>query len=598
MPLKPLDESSSPLARDQADQLNRLLSQLSSEQMVWISGYLAAAANQATIAPAPVSTGALAELLILVGSQTGNAEEVAEWLVQAADARGISATIADMADVNKARLKQAEFITVITSTHGEGEPPDNAIELHELLHSARAPKLSGKRFSVLALGDASYEHFCQTGREFDECLAALGAERLHARAECDVDFEDKARGWIDGVLEAVSNAVGVPRSPAISYAPPARQQASTTHSRKNPFHAEVLENILLNARGSDKAVHHIELSLEDSGLSYEPGDAVGVLPCNDPALVAEVIDTLQLSESESLTDDDGTLGEALASRYEITTLTKPLIANYATLAESSRLDTLLQPENGVALQEFLRDYQLIDLLQTFPLPGLTAAGLVRLLRRLPPRLYSIASSASANPDEVHLTVAAVDYESGGRRRQGVASSYLTQRLSVGDTVPVYVDRNRNFKLPESSDTPAIMIGPGTGVAPFRGFLQEREARGAAGGNWLFFGDRRFRTDFLYQSEWLNWRKRGLLSRLDVAFSRDQGDKVYVQHRLRENARQIYDWLEQGAHLYVCGDASRMARDVDETLIDIIAGQRNGDRDQARAYLRNMQKQRRYQRDVY
>ena len=594
MPLKPLDESSSPLARDQADQLNRLLSQLSSEQMVWISGYLAAAANQATIAPTATATVTLAELLILVGSQTGNAEEVAEWLSQAAATRGISATIADMADTSKARLKQADYITVITSTHGEGEPPDNAIELHELLHSARAPKLSGKRFSVLALGDASYEHFCQTGREFDERLEALGAERLHQRAECDVDFEDTARRWISGVIEALSNTAGAPVS-ASTFSP---SPASSNHSRKNPFQAEVVENILLNARGSDKAVHHIELSLEDSGLSYEPGDAIGVLPSNDPSLVAEVLDTLQLSESESLSEEDGTLGEALAHRYEITTLTKPLIANYAALAESSRLDTLLQSDNGKELQEFLRDYQFIDLLQTFPVRGLTGTGLVRLLRRLPPRLYSIASSASANPDEVHLTVATVDYESGGRRRQGVASSYLTQRVSVGDTVPVYVDRNRNFKLPESSDTPAIMIGPGTGVAPFRGFLQEREARGAAGGNWLFFGDRRFRTDFLYQSEWLNWRKRGLLSRLDVAFSRDQSDKIYVQHRLRENGRQVYDWLEQGAHLYVCGDASRMARDVDEALTDIVAEQRAGDHDQARAYLRDLQKQRRYQRDVY
>lgn len=600
MSIKPLDETSSPLAPNQAEQLTQLIQSLSADQIVWVSGYLAGinAANQDAIQPQAAVSDSTSELTILFGSQTGNAEEIANWLSNQAHARGFKTSVHDMANVRKQHLKKAQNLLVIASTHGEGDPPDNALDLHELLNGPKAPKLKGTRFSVLALGDASYEHFCQTGRDFDERLEALGATRLHPRADCDVDFEDTAQAWIDAALSAFSEALEPTAHASVALS---GTQALDTpvYSKRRPFPAPVLDNIVLNARGSDKEVRHIELSLDGSGLVYAPGDSVGVVPSNDPQLVSEVIDALALSPEDKVqADDNTTLEQALTHGYEITTLTRPVVANYAEITESSALHRLLQDEHKAELKAFLQEHHLIDLLGEYPVRGLTAAGLVRLLRKLPPRLYSISSSYQANPDEVHLTVAAVRYRSQGRERKGVASIQLAERLKIGDTVPIYIDHNKNFKPPHSPDTPVIMIGPGTGVAPFRAFLQEREEQGADGRNWLFFGDRRFRSDFLYQAEWLNWRKRGLLTRLDVAFSRDREEKAYVQHRIRENARDVYSWLQEGAHLYVCGDADRMALDVHSTLIDIVAEQGGRDKDAAESYLRELQKSKRYQRDVY
>lgn len=600
MPFKPLDGNSTPLAPDQAEQLNRLIGSLSTEQIVWVSGYLAGvnAANQDAVQP---QQGAVAdnapELSILFASQTGNAEEIANQVRDQARARGFRASMQDMANIHKRHFKQARNLLVIASTHGEGDPPDNALDLYELLNGPKAPKLDGTRFSVLALGDASYEHFCQTGRDFDERLEALGATRLHPRADCDVDFEEAAQAWIDAALGAFSEALE-PAAPTAS-STGVRTPDTSVYSKKHPFAAAVLDNIVLNARGSDKEVRHVELSLEGSGLVYEPGDSVGVVPSNDPELVSEIIDTLALSPDEGIeAGDNTTLEQALTHGYEITTLTRPVLANYAEIAESSALRRLLQDDHKAELKAFLQEHHLIDLLQEYPVRGLTAAGVVRLLRKLPPRLYSISSSYQASPDEVHLTVAAVRYRSRGRERKGVASIQLAERMAIGDTVPIYIDHNKNFKPPQSPDTPVIMVGPGTGVAPFRAFLQEREEQGADGRNWLFFGDRRFRSDFLYQAEWLKWRKRGLLTRLDVAFSRDREEKAYVQHRMRANARDVYGWLEEGAHLYVCGDADRMAQDVHATLVDIVAEQGGKGKDAAEIYVRELQKSRRYQRDVY
>ena len=602
MPLKPLDASSSPLAPDQAEQLNRLLQRLSSEQVVWVSGYLAgiSAANEHAGHPQPHTAAPAPELTILFGSQTGNAEGIAAELAELAAERGFGARVADMGRVRKRDLKQARNLVLIASTHGEGDPPDNALELHELLNGPKAPRLEGTRFAVLALGDASYQHFCRTGRDFDDRLEALGATRLHPRADCDVDFEEAAKAWMEAVLNAFSELLQPTATTATPTAPgDARAATGPAYSKKHPFPAAVLDNVVLNARGSDKEVRHVELSLEGSGLAYEPGDSVGVVPSNDPELVTEIIDTLALSPEESIAaDGDTTLEQALTHGYEITTLTRPVLANYAQIAESSALRRLLQDEGKTELAAFLQEHHLIDLLQEYPVRGLTAAGLVRLLRKLPPRLYSISSSYQASPDEVHLTVAAVRYRSRGRERKGVASIQLAERMMIGDTVPIYIDHNKNFKPPQSPDTPVIMVGPGTGVAPFRAFLQEREEQGADGRNWLFFGDRRLRSDFLYQAEWLNWRKRGLLTRLDVAFSRDREEKAYVQHRMRAHARDVYGWLEEGAHLYVCGDAHRMARDVHTTLIDIVAEQSGKGRDAAETYVRELQRGKRYQRDVY
>lgn len=597
-----LNETTSPLSQEQAEQFNRLMESLRPEQMSWISGYLAglsaagaAPANQPAMVP---GDAAQPQITIVYGSQTGNGEKLAELTRRKALDKGLQAQIQCMGDFSKARLKKAGHLLVIVSTHGEGDPPDNAQEVHELLNSPKAPPLKDTHYSVLALGDSSYENFCQTGKDFDARLEALGARRLHPRVDCDVDFEEPAGQWIEAVLTKLGELAGpAAAAPAVF---PGAAAALPAYSKQSPFCATVLENLCLNGRGSGKEVRHIELSLEDSGLVYEPGDALGVVPANPPEYVAELIETLGLDGDEAVTTRKGEipLHQALTREYEITTVVRPFLEKYAALTGATGLAGLLVDDNKPALRRYLEGRHLIDVLKEYPVNGLGAAEFLPLLRKLPPRLYSIASSLKATPDEVHLTVAAVRYHAHGRPRHGLASTFLADRVAEGETVPVYVEHNKNFKLPGDPATPVIMIGPGTGVAPFRAFMAEREELGAEGRHWLFFGDRHFTTDFLYQREWLRYRKEGLLTRLDVAWSRDTARKDYVQHRMRDQGRELYAWLQDGAHLYVCGDAQRMAHDVHAALLEIVREHGGVSEDAAAAYLKQLQKDRRYQRDVY
>ena len=592
----PVTTLNTPLSPDQAARLDALVRELGQAQLQWLSGYLAARAELGAGAPAATvaPSQSQASLTVLHGSQSGNGAKLARRLAELAQARGLPVTLASMADYKPARLRDERLLALIVSTHGEGEPPDSARELHEFLHGRKAPRLEHLRYSVLALGDSSYEFYCQTGKDFDAVLETLGAQRLAPRVDCDVDYDDAAAAWIDSLLGQVSAAA----APAVSATTAATTSDGSQHDKRHPYLAEVLENINLNGRGADKETRHIELAVP--GLSYQPGDALGVLARNDPALVEALLTVLKLPATASVKAGDGTLplADALDHYYEITTLTRPFLAAYGALADSGKLAGLLAAGSEDALRAYLHGRQIIDVVQEFPVPGLTAEQFVGLLRRLPPRLYSLASSLAACPDEAHITVAAVRYESLGVRRLGVASTWLADRVKPGDTVPVFIERNDNFRLPTNPDTPLIMIGPGTGVAPFRAFLQEREASGAGGRNWLFFGDRHFHTDFLYQIEWQAWLKAGLLTRMDVAFSRDQAQKVYVQQRLRERAAEVYAWLQDGAHVYVCGDATAMAVDVHAALRDIVAAEGKLDAEAAEEYLRELSRNRRYQRDIY
>jgi sulfite reductase (NADPH) flavoprotein alpha-component len=597
----------SPLTAEQAETLNRLVAGLSADQLTWISGYLAgfnaaAAASAVPSAAQPVTTGfgVTKTITILYGSQTGNAEKLAEKLHKQLSEAGFAPSLQSMGSYKARQLKRESYLFIIVSTHGEGDPPDNAEVFYELLHSKKAPKLEGLRFSVLALGDSSYEHFCKTGRDFDVCLDALGGQRLSDRVDCDVDYDDAADAWITGIVKALSEEFSTPVTVTAGSGVLA-QAAAANYSRRNPFPATLLENLKITGRGSSKDVRHIELSLEGSSLSFEPGDSLGIIPGNCPELVAEFIEAVGLDSKVVISDAKGeavTLEDALSHDYEITTITRPFLEKYATFAESRELGRLLQEENRVQLRDFIYGREIIDVVRNYPLPGITADQLVSLLRKLPPRLYSIASSYRANADEVHLTIAVVRYQSHGRRRKGVATTFLAERVPEDGIVPVYVDSNKNFRLPEDPNTPIIMVGPGTGVAPFRAFLEEREVIEAYGKNWLFFGDRRFHTDFLYQQEWLDYRKNGLLTRIDVAFSRDEEKKTYVQHRMLENSYELYAWLEEGAYFYVCGDAERMAPDVHEALLTIIEKEGRVSREKAVEYMRGLQQGRRYQRDVY
>ncbi len=591
----------SPLNDAQRQQIDTLLQELNESQLDWVQGYLAGyrAALQTTGADQSIGTPGAVKLTVLYGSQTGNAETLAERLTEQARAKGLDVECQDMDQFPSRQLKNTERLAIITSTHGEGDPPDNALGLHEFLHGRKAPKLGQLEYAVLALGDSSYEYFCQTGIDFDERLAELGGQRLIARVDCDEDFDEPADQWITSLLDKLTSGQSTGRAEQKpTGAASATQRQQSTYDRKHPFTAPMLERVTLNGRGSSKSVHHIELSLEDSGLNYSPGDSLGIYVQNNPALVKQILEHTGFDSGKTvaLKDESIRLDQALQHHLELTRLTPPTVQQWAKLSESSELRAL--SENKRELIQWLHGRDLLDLLQAYPIKGLDAQTLVDHLRRLPPRLYSIASSQTAVDDEVHLTVASVRYEQRGREREGVGSTWLADRLTLDETAPVFIDHNKNFRLPTNGETPIIMIGPGTGIAPFRAFMQEREALAQPGKNWLFFGDRNFRTDFLYQREWLQWRKQGLLNRLDVAFSRDGPEKVYVQHRIREAGNEFWRWLEDGAHIYVCGDANAMAPDVHEALIDVIASQGHKSRENAEQYLREMSRDKRYQRDVY
>ncbi|MCM3787156.1 assimilatory sulfite reductase (NADPH) flavoprotein subunit [Domibacillus indicus] len=607
-----LQVTNSPFNEEQAELLNRLLPTLTEGQKVWLGGFLAASPSvTVSAAPAPAAAEIAApvqaaaapavskDVTILYGSQTGNAQRLAQKAGQTLESNGFNVTVSAMSDFKPNNLKKVQNLLIVASTHGEGDPPDNAITFHEFLHGKRAPKLDDLQFSVLSLGDSSYEFFCQTGKEFDQRLEELGGKRIAPRVDCDLDFDEPAAEWIDSVVKSLSEA----SAPAAAQAAPAAagpQVAESEYSRTNPFRAEILESINLNGRGSNKETRHIELSLEGSGLTYKPGDALGIYPENDPKLVDELIAAFGWNPDETVTinkqGDVLSLRNALLTHYEITVLTKPLLEKIAQLTGVDELHDLIGDSEKV--KAYIHGRDLLDVVQQFGPFGVSPQDFVNVLRKMPARLYSIASSLEANPDEVHLTIGAVRYNANGRDRSGVCSILCAERLEPGDTLPVYIQHNDNFKLPENPETPVIMIGPGTGVAPFRAFMQEREELGADGKAWMFFGDQHFVTDFLYQTEWQKWLADGVLTKMDVAFSRDTAEKVYVQHRMQENSKELFEWLQQGAAVYVCGDEKNMAHDVHQTLIDIVEKEGSMSREQAEKYVADMQQQKRYQRDVY
>lgn len=595
-----------PLDTEQANNLNVAVSGLTPQQLQWVSGYVAglAAANgdasSAMQGPSATTSAAAVDskekLTILYGSQTGNGEALAEALAAKADAQGFAARAVSLADFKPASLKRESLVTFVVSTHGEGDPPDDAEIFYDYLMSEKAPKLSGLKYSVLALGDSSYVNYCQTGRDVDARLAELGAEQFEATVECDLDYDDPAEAWTTRVLDSLPDLLQSGAAPAV---PILRAvQDVSAYDKSNPFPAEILVNQKITGGNSSKDVRHIELSLEGSGLTYEPGDALAVLVANPPQLVQEIQAQLDLDAQQDVVVRDETLPleRALGEALEITALNLGFLRDWTAIADDETLTQLVEGGDANLLGEFVDTHQVIDVVRQYP-ARVEAQQFVDMLRRLSPRSYSIASSLAANPDEVHLTVAEVRYTAHGSEHWGAASTHLVDRLQEGDTVPVYIERNSRFRLP-AADVPIVMIGPGTGVAPFRAFVEERNELGAGGDNWLFFGDRNFDSDFLYQLEWQRHLKQGNLQRLDVAFSRDQKQKVYVQDRIRENGAELYRWIENGAAIYVCGDAKHMAGDVNAALVDVLATYGNTDAESAAQTLKELRSAGRYQRDVY
>ncbi|WP_444685399.1 assimilatory sulfite reductase (NADPH) flavoprotein subunit [Alkalicoccus luteus] len=577
----------SPFTEKQAGLLNELLPELTEAQVQWLAGFTAAAGAAGTAVlerPASETKTESRSLTILTASQTGNGAALAE---EAAGAFGLEASVVAAGDLKPKKFSSLEDVILIASTHGEGDPPDEALDLYDYLFSKKAPDLSHMRFAVLALGDSSYEHFCQTGKDFDGILEKLGAERVLERIDCDVDYEEPAATWLKQAEQQFADG-----EPVLPASEPTALQEKAVYSKKHPFPAEIVTNFSLNGRGSAKETRHIELDLEASGLTYEPGDSLGILPVNDQVLVEELLGVLDFNGQETVLSgkEEKTLAKAL-EQLEITVLTKPLLEKLAVY--SDQLAALEEADR----KSYMEGRDLVDLIQDKAPWTFTAQQLVDSLRPIPPRLYSIASSLSANPGEVHLTIGAVRYESHGRERNGVCSIQCAERGEPGSSLPVFVQSNKSFKLP-ADEKPIIMIGAGTGVAPYRSFMEEREEREAEGDNWLFFGDQHFTTDFLYQTEWQGWYKDGLLTRIDTAFSRDQDEKIYVQHRILEQSKSVFEWLERGAFLYVCGDKDRMAGDVHEALRTVIVKESGRSEEEAEAYLKELRSEKRYQRDVY
>lgn len=596
------------LSESQITRLESLALELEQPSLLWASGYLAGLASakgtppQAVVTP-PAGAAESQPLTIIYGSQTGNAKRVAEQLASKAEAAGLSVNLF-RADAYKPRqLKNESLLYFVISTHSEGDeinPPDDSRGLLEFIHSRRAPKLSTMNYAVLALGDTSYANFCGIGRELDERLQALGATRIRDRGEADVDVETVAGPWVKQALEQAVETL-LQREPG--HNPPGGvvtplRPKRTSWNRDNPFSAEILASQKIVSADSVKDVHHIELSLEGSGISYQPGDALGIWPTQDPNLVAQVIEVLGLDGDEAVqvAGTTLTLTEWLTDRRELTLLTRPFIEAHAARGNHDELQGWLKPEAREQLSELLNRWQLVDFLVHWPTIWDTAS-LLQALRPLAPRMYSIASSQAAVEEEVHLTIQKLHYQHQDEDRWGVASRYLCD-LNEGDTASIFIDTNDRFRLPKDASRDVIMIGPGTGVAPFRAFVQEREESGAEGRNWLFFGNPNRRADFLYQLEWQQALDGGALTHLSVAFSRDQDKKIYVQDRLRENAAELWTWLDAGAHLYLCGDANRMAPDVHAALLGVIAEQGGKSADEASEWLKKAVSEGRYARDLY
>ena len=600
--------AASPLTAPQVGFLNSLsTSELTPAQAVWLSGYFAALSGAGVgvsmgfSEQAGATAANLPQMTILFGSETGNSEGLANDLFDKATAKGFNAKLEDMMDYNAEKLENEELLFVIVSTQGEGDPPLTAGKLHSFLKSDAAPRLENLQYAVFALGDSSYEFYCQTGKDFDAFLENTGATRLLDRVDADLDFEEPAEQWMDemlGIYQSLAEAAGGSVQGGTSAETKGKDKSA--YSKTNPYYADVLLSINLNGEGSAKETRHIEIELGDSGLTYESGDALGVYPLNNPDYVDDLLAALNMEGTESVTvaKDTLSLRDAFIEKLDITALSRVNMEKYADLIGSNEIKTLLDQDHKKDFNQYTWGRQILDLVEDYPADGISPQDFVNVLRRIPGRLYSIASSIQAHPGQVHLLVGAVRYHSFDRDREGVCSTFLAGRLQENQKLAIYVQPNKHFSLPEDSNVPVIMVGPGTGLAPFRAFLEERKATGATGKNWLLFGDQHEATDFLYGEELEQLHKEGFLTNLSLAFSRDQEQKIYVQNRILEHSKEVFEWLEEGAYFYICGDAERMAVDVHNALIETVAKEGGKSQEEAENYINAMLDTRRYLRDVY
>ncbi|MDW3796646.1 assimilatory sulfite reductase (NADPH) flavoprotein subunit [Staphylococcus saprophyticus] len=623
-----LNQTNTPFNEEQLALINQLLPMLTPEQQHWLSGYLlnpattsvsdnktdiqeneagitetetSTSTDQSVSEPVSASTEPL-DVHVLYGTETGNAEEIAETFETKLKSQNLNVHLWDMDDFPRDSLPEVEHLFIICSTQGVGEPPINALDLYDYLHGDDAPQLDQVNFAVLGLGDQDFPDFCQAGKDFDHILGQLGANRVADRVDCDFDYEETAEQWITNMIELLTQASSNTNeeTPSVENEDVTIEEPQAPYSKSNPFQAEVLKNTILTQPEASREVRHLEISLEGYREAYEPGDSLVVIPQNDPVLVNQLIDALnwdaetpiQMNDSDSMRS----LKEALTHDFEIAKLTPVLMKNAAELLGNPMLNANIQKSEWV--QNYIYGKDVIDLIRDFTPVALEPNMLPQLLRKLPPREYSIASSNKVNPNSVHITVRVVKYEAHRRERFGVCSVQLADRTSVGDKLPVYLKKNPNFKFPYDTETPVIMIGAGTGIAPYRAYLQERAYLNLKGEQWLIFGNQNYHHDFLYKDDLEQWLEEGVLSKLDLAFSRETENKIYVQHRIEENSAEFYKWIQAGATIYLCGNKDEMASGVHESLIKVLIKEGNLDETEAEAYLTEMIKNQRYQRDVY
>ncbi|AXO18368.1 NADPH-dependent assimilatory sulfite reductase flavoprotein subunit [Providencia stuartii] len=593
--------SALPISMEQLARLQTAVDDFSSHQLAWLSGYLWGMVNQNTVTSTPVSAPVPQDetITIISASQTGNARRLSEQLREKLLSEKLNVNLVNAGDYKFKQIAQEKILVIVASTQGEGEPAEEAVALYKYLHSKKAPSLNETAYAVFALGDSSYEKFCQAGKDFDTQLAQLGAKPLLARIDADVEYQAIADAWIEELSQLLKARVPTQSTHQLVAAQVGSVDEihSSPYTKTSPLTASLSVNQKITGRGSLKDVRHIEIDLGDSGLRYQPGDALGVWFDNDPALVEELVSLLWLTGDEKVqvAEQSYTLRDALTHHLELTQNTPLIVEKYANLSKDETLLGLISDKQ--ALLHYAQNTPIVDMVRQAAAQP-TAQEFVELLRPLTPRLYSIASSQAETEDEVHITVGVVRYDIDGRARTGGASGFLADRLKEGDELRIFIEHNDNFRLPADSTKPVIMIGPGTGIAPFRAFMQQRDNEEATGKNWLFFGNPHFVEDFLYQVEWQRYVKEGLLTNISLAWSRDQAQKVYVQDKLREQGEEVWHWIEEGAHIYVCGDANHMARDVEQALLEIISQYGNMDSESADEFLSELRVERRYQRDVY
>lgn len=585
-----------PITKEQLSNLNELIKDFSHNQIAWISGYFWGLLHNKSVIYNEKNIIKNFSVTIISASQTGNARTIAKNLQQDLTLNKIENKLINASDYNFKKISKEKYLIIITSTQGEGEPPEEAFSLYEFIMSKKAPKMSNTNFSVFGLGDSSYAHFSKAGKDFNNRLLELGGIKILDCVNADIDYEEKEKKWRKSILEIFCNKKLIleEKNSIVVH----KKTEKKIYNKENPLLATLINKQKITGRFSEKDIKHIEIDINNSGLTYTPGDSLGIWYENDEKIIEEILYLCKLNKNLQilLKNKKITLFDALKKNFELTVNTPNIVKYFANLSRNKFL--LRISESVEKLKKYSDSYPIIEMLKSYPF-SFKVDQLINMLRPLKPRFYSISSSQLENENEVHITVSTLRYNVNYNNYTGGASGYLSDRIKEDDKIKIFVEKNNNFRLPIDHNLPIIMIGPGTGIAPFRAFIQHRINEKAKGKNWLFFGNPKFTEDFLYQTEWQYYTKLGFINKIDLAWSRDQKEKIYVQNKIQEKSKKIWKWIQKGAHIYICGNAEKMAKDVEKVLLeDVISKNGNMNIEFSKKFLNKMRISRRYQRDIY